>query len=66
MSVDTRPNTIVLIHGLWLNALSWEHWVERYSSAGYKVLAESWPGMDRNIASLREDHAAFDRWGSTR
>ncbi|TMF56830.1 MAG: alpha/beta hydrolase, partial [Chloroflexi bacterium] len=22
------PDTIVLIHGLWLTPLSWEHWVD--------------------------------------
>ena len=22
--------TIVLIHGLWMTALSWEHWVRHY------------------------------------
>ena len=30
MSPDSKPDTIVLIHGLWMTALSWEHWVERY------------------------------------
>ena len=28
------PDTIVLIHGLWMTPRSWEHWVERYSSRG--------------------------------
>ena len=35
----TTPDTIVLIHGLWMTPLSWEHWVERYSGRGYRVLA---------------------------
>ena len=26
---DDVPDTIVLIHGLWLTALSWEHWARR-------------------------------------
>ena len=26
------PNTIVLIHGLWMTPLSWEHWIERYQT----------------------------------
>jgi hypothetical protein len=25
----SKPDTVVLIHGLWMTALSWEHWVER-------------------------------------
>ena len=49
-----RPNTIVLIHGLFMTALSWEKWVERYADRGYQVIAKSWPGMD-DIAALRQD-----------
>jgi hypothetical protein len=26
------PDTIVLIHGLWMTPLSWEHWTERSRS----------------------------------
>jgi hypothetical protein len=25
---------IVLIHGLWMTPLSWEHWADRYRFAG--------------------------------
>ena len=25
------PDTIVLIHGLWMTPLSWAHWVEHYT-----------------------------------
>lgn len=49
-----KPNTIVLIHGLFMTALSWEKWVERYADRGYQVIAKSWPGMD-DIAALRRD-----------
>jgi alpha-beta hydrolase superfamily lysophospholipase len=49
------PDTIVLIHGLWMTALSWEHWVERYTSRGFRVIARSWPGMDIDIEQLRRD-----------
>ena len=48
-----KPDTIVLIHGLFMTALSWEKWVERYTSKGFRVIAKSWPGMDRDIAALR-------------
>ena len=43
------PDTVVLIHGLWLTAASWEHWVERYEARGFTVVAESWPGMDGDL-----------------
>ena len=29
----TPARTIVLIHGLWMTPLSWEHWIERYEAA---------------------------------
>ncbi|MGH7624029.1 MAG: hypothetical protein ACREOJ_01770 [Gemmatimonadaceae bacterium] len=31
-SSATAPSTIVLIHGLWMTALSWERWVDRYNT----------------------------------
>lgn len=51
MASDTK--TVVLIHGLWMTALSWEKWVNRYESLGYRVIAQSWPGMEGNIEELR-------------
>jgi pimeloyl-ACP methyl ester carboxylesterase len=47
--------TIVLIHGLWMTALSWEHWVTHYTNKGYHVVAKSWPGLDIDIDELRRD-----------
>src|SRR3954468_6728766 len=55
----TKPD-IVLIHGLWMTALSWENWVARYESRGYNVIARSWPGMDGSIDDLRADTSAID------
>jgi pimeloyl-ACP methyl ester carboxylesterase len=45
--------TIVLVHGLWLNPLSWEHWIARYQQAGHRVLAPAYPGLDRSVEALR-------------
>jgi len=53
--MTTSPNTIVLIHGLWMTALSWENWVKRYTAKGYRVIAQSWPGMDKSVENLRSD-----------
>ena len=39
------PDTIVLIHGLWVTPRSWEKWVERYEGRGYRVLAPAYPGQ---------------------
>jgi pimeloyl-ACP methyl ester carboxylesterase len=60
------PETIVLIHGLWMTPLSWEHWSERFAAAGHQVLAPAWPGMeDRTVESLRADTTAYQRLGVT-
>ena len=65
MSADqsAAPDTIVLIHGLWMTPLSWEHWIERFEARGYKVLAPAWPGMDTDLEQLRQDTSAIDDLG---
>lgn len=49
------PGTLLLIHGLWMTPLSWEHWVDRYASAGLRILAPAWPGTDQPIERFRRD-----------
>ncbi len=56
-------STIVLIHGLWMTPLSWEHWIDRYSSRGYDVHAPAWPGMEGDIEQLRADPSAIEGLG---
>ena len=57
--------TIVLIPGLWLTALSWEHWVRHYGEKGYSVIAANWPGMDSDIEQCRRDPSSFANLGMT-
>ena len=59
----SAPDTIVLINGLWMTALSWENWVQRYSDRGYRVIARSWPGMEGDIEELRRDPSPIARLG---
>jgi alpha-beta hydrolase superfamily lysophospholipase len=59
----SEAKTIVLIPGLWLTSLSWENWVERYSQRGYKVIAESWPGMQGDVNSVRREQTQFENIG---
>ncbi len=59
----TPPNTVVLIHGLFMTALSWEKWVDRYTQRGFRVIARSWPGMDGDIADLRRDPSGVEHLG---
>jgi alpha-beta hydrolase superfamily lysophospholipase len=58
---SSGPDTIVLIHGLWMTPLSWEHWVERYSSRGFKAMAPAWPGMEGSVEELRRDPTPIAR-----
>jgi len=59
--VPQPPDTIVLIHGLWMTPLSWEKWVEPYSARGHRVLAPAWPGLDGDVAELRRDPSPIAR-----
>jgi alpha-beta hydrolase superfamily lysophospholipase len=62
---ENRRGTIVLIHGLWLTPRSWEHWVDRYTQAGYQVLAPAWPGMEVEVEALRRDPSVMNGLGVT-
>jgi pimeloyl-ACP methyl ester carboxylesterase len=54
------PDTIVLIHGFWVTPRSWEHWVARYESRGYRVLAPAYPGFEVEVEALREDPSPIE------
>jgi pimeloyl-ACP methyl ester carboxylesterase len=54
MTADA-PDTVVLIHGLWMTARSWERWIERYTGRGYQVLAPAYPGLEGEVEALRAD-----------
>jgi pimeloyl-ACP methyl ester carboxylesterase len=49
-----RP--IVLIHGMFMTPLCWEHWVQRFSDRGRTVVAVPWPGRDAPVEGLRAAH----------
>src|SRR5260370_5110616 len=50
---DQMSKTIMLIHGAWLNAHSWEGFEDRYEARGCTVIAPAWPLDDRSPAELR-------------
>lgn len=58
-----QGDTLVLIHGLWMTPLSWEHWVDRYAAAGLHILAPAWPGADLPVEWLRRDPSGIARVG---
>ncbi|MEO6923431.1 MAG: alpha/beta hydrolase [Bryocella sp.] len=61
--MNNTPDTIVLINGLWMTSLCWEHWVQRFIEKGFKVIAKSWPGMDGDINAMRSDPSAIATLG---
>jgi len=56
-SDPARGETILLIHGMWMTPLSWEHWISRYTEQGHNVIAPAWPGLDAVPEQLRRDPA---------
>jgi len=61
--MDTKrstPDTIVLIHGFWVTPRSWEHWVARYESRGYRVLAPAYPGFEVEVEALNVDPSPIE------
>ena len=53
--------TILLIHGLWMTGLCWEHWITFFATHGYTAIAPSWPGFgDRTPAEIRADPKALE------
>ena len=56
-SDSASAETIVLIHGMWMTPLSWEHYASHYIDRGHRVIAPAWPGLDKEPAELRSDPA---------
>jgi pimeloyl-ACP methyl ester carboxylesterase len=53
--MSTTPETIVLIHGLWMTPRSWEHWASRFEERGHTVIAPAWPGLEVEVEALNAD-----------
>jgi len=54
---------IVLIHGLWLTARSWEGWKARYEDRGHEVIAPAWPRMEGEVEAIRRDPSVLNGLG---
>ena len=59
------PDTVVLIHGLWLTSRSWERWITRYEARGFRVLAPAYPGFEVEVEALRADTSPIAKVGIT-
>ncbi|NDZ96880.1 alpha/beta hydrolase [Streptomyces sp. SID6673] len=55
MTSSSSPDTVVLIHGLWMTPRSWEHWVTYYENKGLRVLTPAYPGFEIEVEALREN-----------
>ena len=51
-----KTKTIVLVHGMYMTPLSWEHWIDYFRAKGFECLAPAWPGRNRPVAELRAAH----------
>lgn len=51
-----NSKTVVLIHGMYMNALCWEEWMTHFQTNGYTCHAPSWPGKDKPVEQLRQNH----------
>src|SRR5262249_26250398 len=54
---DKTP--VVLIHGLWLLASSWDNWAEFFKQAGYAPLTPDWPGDPETVEQARANPDVF-------
>ena len=52
---DTAPDTIVLVHGLWMTPRSWEGWRAHFEAKGFTVLTPAYPGFEVEVEALRDD-----------
>ncbi len=58
--MTTTPDTIVLIHGLWVTPRSWENWVAHYEAKGFKVIAPAYPGFEIEVEAINADPSIMD------
>lgn len=59
-TTNAAPRTIVLIHGFWVTPRSWEHWITRYESRGYRVIAPAYPGFEAEVEALNADPSPIE------
>jgi pimeloyl-ACP methyl ester carboxylesterase len=56
---ESGRTPVVLVHGLWLLASSWEPWTARFEGAGYVAVAPGWPDDPATVAEARANPSAF-------
>lgn len=51
MTTSRLSNTIVLVHGAWMTAASWDNFRKPFEAAGYTVHTPTWPFLDTGTAA---------------
>ena len=54
MEASTGRTPMLLIHGAWLSANSWDNFAEYFGQRGYDVSAPEWPRKEGDVEELRE------------
>ena len=49
-----KPNTVVLIHGLWMTPRCWDPFAQYFQRIGYKVHRPAWPRLDGEPENMRK------------
>ncbi|MBX3578852.1 MAG: alpha/beta hydrolase [Rhizobiaceae bacterium] len=63
MTTSRLSSTIVLVHGAWMTAASWDNFRKPLEAAGYAVHTPTWPFLDgRTAADLRTNPPAALGW----
>ncbi len=55
LPVDHDRTPLMLIHGAWLSARSWENFVAYFEERGFAVSAPEWPRKEGDVEELREE-----------
>src|SRR5262245_15279473 len=56
---------VMLIHGAWLSARSWENFAEYFGKRGFAVSAPEWPRKQGDVEQLRQDAESLAGLGLT-
>lgn len=54
VSGSDRPALVLLVHGMWLHATSWDPWIQRFGKEGLVATAPGWPGDADTVEEARE------------
>jgi alpha-beta hydrolase superfamily lysophospholipase len=53
--IDSDQIPLMLIHGAWLSARSWEHFADYFQKRGFAVSAPEWPRKEGDVEELRAE-----------